>query len=107
ESKGIPALEAMANAIPAVLPDHGSFPEMIADTNGGLLHRPLDATDLAKRIAELLQNPIRATQLGINGQRAIHDRYDAAAMARQPLELYGQIHGRRRECSPEKSGRSV
>jgi glycosyltransferase involved in cell wall biosynthesis len=91
ESKGLPALEAMANAVPVVLPDHGSFTEMIADTGGGLLHRPLDPADLAEKIAELLRDPARATQLGLNGQLAIHDRYHAAAMARQTVDLYRSI----------------
>ena len=37
ESKGLAVLEAWANGVPAVLPDHGAFPEMVADTGGGLL----------------------------------------------------------------------
>src|SRR4029078_328052 len=69
ESKGLPALEAMANAVPVVLPDHGSFPEMSADTGGGILHRPLDATDLADKLAVLLVDPNRAAQLGRAGQQ--------------------------------------
>ncbi len=93
ESKGIPALEAMANAVPVVLPDHGSFTEMIADTGGGLLHRPHDPSDLAEKIAELLRDPVRATQLGLAGQQAVHERYHAAAMARQTVDLYRRILG--------------
>jgi glycosyltransferase involved in cell wall biosynthesis len=91
ESKGLPALEAMANAVPVVLPDHGSFTEMIADTDGGLLHRPLNPADLANKIAELLRDPVRAIQLGLNGQLAVHDRYHAPAMARQTVDLYRQL----------------
>jgi glycosyltransferase involved in cell wall biosynthesis len=91
ESKGLPALEAMANAVPVVLPDHGSFTEMIADTGGGLLHHPVDPADLAEKIAELLRDPARATQLGLNGQLAIHDRYHAPAMARQTVDLYRRV----------------
>ena len=91
ESKGLPALEAMANAVPVVLPDHGSFTEMIANTDGGLLHRPLDPADLAEKIAELLHDPARATQLGLNAQLAVHDRYHASAMARQTANLYRSI----------------
>ncbi len=91
ESKGLPALEAMANGVPAVLPDHGSFPEMIADCGGGLLHRPHDPADLADKLAELLGDPVRAAQLGLAGQQAVHDRYHAAAMARQTLELYRRL----------------
>jgi glycosyltransferase involved in cell wall biosynthesis len=91
ESKGLSALEAMANAVPVVLPDHGSFTEMIADTGGGLLHRPHNPADLAEKIAELLHDPARAAQLGITGQIAVHGRYNAAAMARQTIDLYRQV----------------
>jgi glycosyltransferase involved in cell wall biosynthesis len=91
ESKGLPALEAMANAVPVVLPDHGSFTEMIADTGGGLLHRPHDPIDLAEKLADLLRDPQRAAQLGLSGQQAVRDRYHAAAMARQTLDLYRQL----------------
>ncbi len=91
ESKGLPALEAMANAVPVVLPDHGSFSEMVADTGGGLLCRPHDPADLAEKLTELLRDPIRATELGLSGQQAIQDRYHAAAMARQTLELYRKL----------------
>jgi glycosyltransferase involved in cell wall biosynthesis len=91
ESKGLPALEAMANAVPVVLPDHGSFSEMIADTGGGLLHRPHDAAHLAERLAELLRDPVRGMQLGLAGQQAIQDRYHAAEMARQTRELYRRL----------------
>ncbi|HJQ80812.1 MAG TPA: glycosyltransferase family 4 protein, partial [Lacipirellulaceae bacterium] len=88
---GLPALEAMANAVPVVLPDHGSFSEMIADTRGGLLCRPHDPADLAEKIAELLRDPVRAAELGRAGHRAIHDRYHAEAMARQTLALYQRL----------------
>jgi glycosyltransferase involved in cell wall biosynthesis len=91
ESKGLPALEAMANAVPVVLPDHGSFSELIADTGGGILHRPHDPGDLAEKIAELLHSPARAGELGRAGQSAIHDRYDAATMARNTLGLYQRL----------------
>jgi glycosyltransferase involved in cell wall biosynthesis len=91
ESKGLPVLEALANAVPVVLPDHGSFSEMIADTGGGLLCRPHDPADLAEKLAELLRDPIRAAQLGLAGQQAMENRYHAQAMARQTLDLYRQL----------------
>jgi glycosyltransferase involved in cell wall biosynthesis len=94
ESKGLPALEAMANAVPVVLPDHGSFTEMIADTNGGLLHRPHSAADLAEKLAQLLNDPPRSLQHGRAGQNAVRDRYHAAEMARKTLDLYRQLAGK-------------
>ncbi len=99
ESKGLPALEAMANAVPVVLPDHGGFSEMVADTGGGLLCRPHDADDLADKLAELLCDPIRAAQLGLAGQLAVEDRYHAQAMARQTIELYQRLIGKTRVVS--------
>ena len=93
ESKGLPALEALANAVPVVLPDHGGFSELVADTGGGLLCRPHDPADLADKLAELIRDPLRAAQFGLAGQKAIQDRYHAAAMARQTLDLYRQLAG--------------
>lgn len=91
ESKGLPALEAMANGVPVVLPDHGSFSEMIEDTGGGVLHEPEDVDNLADQLAELLQNTERAQGLGLAGRKAIEQRYHAAEMARQTAELYKQL----------------
>jgi glycosyltransferase involved in cell wall biosynthesis len=91
ESKGLPALEALANAVPVVLPDHGSFSELVADTGGGLLCRPHDAQDLATQLAELLCDPVRATEMGLVGQQAIEDRYHARRMAEQTRELYRNL----------------
>jgi glycosyltransferase involved in cell wall biosynthesis len=91
ESKGLPALEAMANGVPVVLPDHGSFPELIADTGGGLLCRPHDPADLADKLAKLLSDPVRASQLGLAGEQAIQDCHHAPFMARQTLDLYHRL----------------
>jgi glycosyltransferase involved in cell wall biosynthesis len=91
ESKGLPALEAMANAVPVVLPDHGSFSELVADTGGGMLCRPLDPADLAAKLAELLRDPLRAAELGLRGQQAVVDHYHARRMAEETLGLYRQL----------------
>src|SRR5262249_13314655 len=40
EPKGLYVLEALANGVPVVQPAHGSFPELIEATGGGLLVTP-------------------------------------------------------------------
>jgi glycosyltransferase involved in cell wall biosynthesis len=94
ESKGLPVLEALANGVPVVLPRHGSFPEIVADTGGGILHEPLDTSDLARSLIRLLDNPEERASLGRSGREAIVDRYNADRMADNTLALYTQLLAR-------------
>jgi glycosyltransferase involved in cell wall biosynthesis len=94
ESKGLPVLEAMANGVPVVLPRHGSFPEIVADTEGGLLHEPLNTSDLASILIELVDNPDLRSSLGAAGRRAIVDRYHSDRMADETVTLYEQLVAR-------------
>jgi len=91
ESKGLPVLEAWANGIPVVVPEHGTYPELVADTGGGLLHQPHAPADLAAKLAELLQDRNRAQHLGQAGQLAIQGRYHASKMAEKTLQLYHEL----------------
>jgi glycosyltransferase involved in cell wall biosynthesis len=93
ESKGLPVLEAWANGIPVVVPEHGAFPEMIADTGGGSLFKPGDARSLAERLAELLSAPQRAAELGRKGQQAVRQRHRAELMAQRTIALYRSLLG--------------
>ena len=77
--------------MPIVVPDHGSFSELVADTGGGLLCQPHDPTDLAAKIGEVLGNAEKADRLGKAGQLAVRDRYHAEAMARHTLALYARL----------------
>ena len=95
ESKGLPALEAMANAVPVVLPAHGVFPELVEDTGGGVLHEPENPTSLAAALKGLLLDADRAAALGRAGQQAIRDRYHAAGMAERTAGLYRDLLSKR------------
>src|SRR4029450_2947049 len=57
EAKGIYVLEALARGVPVVQPEHGSFPELIELTGGGILCPPNDAQALAASLSELLRDP--------------------------------------------------
>jgi glycosyltransferase involved in cell wall biosynthesis len=91
ESKGIPAIEALACGVPVVLPNHGAFPELIERTAGGLLHHPTQPESLAAELKSLLQDPQRARELGQRGKNIIHRDYHAAGMAEATLRLYEQV----------------
>ena len=76
---------------PVVVPRHGTFPELIADTGGGMLFEPGDAAQLAETLAHLLRNRDQAQQLGQSGHAAVHDRYHAPRMAESHVQLYARL----------------
>ena len=95
ESKGLSVLEAWANAVPAVLPAHGAFPEMIDDTGGGLLCEPNNPAALAAALKRMMLDPDFAAQCGRRAQQAVRERYNSAEMARRMVKLYEEVAGRR------------
>ncbi len=96
ESKGLPVLEALANAVPVVLPAHGTFPELVDATGGGVLHAPDDPQALAEALRGLIVDRSRAAELGLRGQQVVHRDYHAAGMAEKTLALYRRLHAERR-----------
>ena len=91
ESKGVSILEAMARGVPVVQPAHGSFPEILRLTNGGVLVPPDDAPALARAMHELLTDAPRRRQLGDSGRQAIRAAFTDEVMARNMLKVYESV----------------
>ena len=87
ESKGLFVLESLANGTPVVLPDHGSFPELVQATAGGILVQPLSADATAKGILELIQNQDLCQQLGKNGKQTVHQELGISQTAKNMLAV--------------------
>ena len=90
EPKGIYVLEALAAGVPVVVPAHGAFPELLEGTGGGRLVEPGDPERLAVALHELLLDPAARAQLAADGQRRVHERFDAEAMARRTLDVWSE-----------------
>jgi len=88
EPKGLYVLEALANGVPVVQPRHGSFPELIEATGGGLLVNPDDPADLAAALRRLADNPSHGVELGRKGREVVRQRFHAAAMAEETVNVY-------------------
>ncbi len=93
EPKGLYLLEGWANGVPVVQPRHGSFPELVEATGGGLLVEPNDPAALARALAELLRDAERRRALGRVGQEAVHKHFHAARMAAETLAVYERYVG--------------
>ena len=87
EPKGLFVLEALAAGVPVVQPDHGAFPEVLAETAGGLLHRPEDPAHLAERLHELLTNSALREEIAARGRQHVVTNRGARQMAERTAEV--------------------
>ena len=90
EPKGLYVLEALAHGVPVVQPRHGSFPELIEATGGGMLVNPNDPQALADGLRQLLEDASLRQELGRKGQAAVCERFHAQRMAGETIGVYRQ-----------------
>ena len=103
EPKGIFLLEAMANGVPVVQPERGSFTEIIKQTGGGILVEPDNVESLAEGILSLAKRPQLARQLGQQGYAGVREHYSVAREAKRAAEVYRQIIDRAAGVTAETS----
>lgn len=88
EPKGLPVLEALVSGLPVVQPRHGSFPEWVESTGGGLLVEPESPVALAAGLRQLVEDPALRHRLGSRGREAALAKYDHDVAAQEMLEVY-------------------
>ena len=76
----------MAAGVPVVLPDHGSFPEIIRETKGGLLYAKDAPSGLVNSLSSMLGDSVQAKQFGQQGRAAVHQKYSNDQLARELVE---------------------
>ena len=81
-------IEALANGVPVVQPQHGTFPEMMHATEGGILVEPESAEALAVGIMELINDVERREHLGKTGQVNVHQKFNDEIVAEQLLQVF-------------------
>ena len=77
--------------VPVVLPEHGAFPEMLADLEGGILFEPGNTTALAQLLHGLLENPTSLAEHGSLGRKNISARRDANSMANNTITAIDKL----------------
>ena len=81
-------MEALANGVPVVQPRHGSFPELIEATGGGILVDAESPDAVAQGIFELMNNPNKRATLARQGKDAVHQAFSDDVMAEETLAVY-------------------
>ncbi len=95
EGFGLPVGEAMACGVPVISTTGGALPEVVGDA--GILVKPADSRALAGAIRDLLNNPLRAKELGMAGYRRVHKHFTWKKAAEKTVSAYREvIDGHRR-----------
>lgn len=91
EAKGFPVLEAMSHGVAVVAPRHGSFPELLAATQGGLLVPPHDVAALTDALSQLLDNDAMRCEMGERGRVAVERQFTTRHMAEAVIQVYESV----------------
>ncbi len=86
EGFGLPAIEAMACAVPVVSTTGGALPEVVG--NAGVLVPPQNSYALAEAIAAILDNPQRAAELSQAGYQRVREHFTWKRAAEKTVQAY-------------------
>ena len=88
EGLGLSLIEAMAAGKPVIGTSVGGIPEVIKDGQNGFLVPPKDSKALSKAILTILQDPVRASQMGKIGRQIAEEKFSEKHLLREISGLY-------------------
>lgn len=98
----IASLEAMAMGLPVVSTRVGGIPEVIVEGVTGRLIAPGDGAALEEALRSLLDDPLRAREMGAHGRARVESRFDARKSASRICALLAAAA--RGEAAPAGGG---
>ena len=84
-------LEAMARGKPVIATQAGGVDSVVEEDRTGLLVPPSDGEQLADRMLELLNDPVKARNIGHNGMILVGDRFRVDSMVERTAALYRSL----------------
>ena len=93
DREGFPraVVEAMAQAVPAVVSDVGGMPELVQHDVSGLVVPQADAPALAEAILDLYENTSRRIEMGRRARHRIASVFTVDRTVRETVRLYEQL----------------
>lgn len=88
--EGLPMvlLEAMASKKPVIATRVGAIPKVVRHNETGLLIEPGNVEDLRRKLSILIDDPVKAEQLGQTGYRRVKENFSSDLMTDQYISLY-------------------
>jgi glycosyltransferase involved in cell wall biosynthesis len=84
-------VEAMAASLPVVATNVGGNSEAVQNGVSGVIVPPEDSDALAAAIVDLLSDPAKARQMGVEGKRLVAEKFTTEAMMTQITHVYGSL----------------
>lgn len=91
EGQPITLLEAWAAKLPVVVTRVGENPHMVKHGINGYLVEPGNAQSLAQELLKLLQSPLKAKRLGLNGYAMVKRSYSWDKVVEQTYSVYESL----------------
>lgn len=98
EAFGQTALEALACQTPVVGTSVGGIPEMVVETETGLLAPPRCPQRLAECLERFFADPELRIECGVRGRQLAQRRHDPQLIAAAHLELYQRVLGQAKQA---------
>jgi L-malate glycosyltransferase len=84
-------VEAMAASLPVIATDVGGNAEAVQDGVSGIIVPSEDVAALSVAILQLLSDPAKARQMGLEGKRLAAERFTTDAMMKQITSVYSSL----------------
>ena len=88
---GVVLLEALASGTPVVAADNVGFRQVIRGDVPGRFVPPHDPAELARGIAEVLDDPARAEEIGCQGRIAVAEEFDWPRVTDRIEAIYNEV----------------
>jgi len=83
--------EYMSAGLPVIASNIPLWQEIVEDANCGLCVDPLSPKEIGEAIMYFMENPEEAVQMGINGRKAIEEKYNSDIEEQKLLNLYSKL----------------
>lgn len=91
EAFGLYQLESLASGTPIVQPALGAFPEIVSNTEGGVIFEPDTAEALEEKLEEVLAKPDEIIAMAEKGRKSVEEHYHMKELIQRMIKVYESV----------------